>query len=88
VYISTEWEDVTIYCVGELRRYGDQVRSFAELEERDLLILVSMWNWTAGSRFRNAIVLADDQDFAKTGAQGGPQQSRDKAFIKKASALS
>lgn len=88
VYISPEWEDVTIYCIDELCRYSDQIRSFAEPEERDLLILVSTWNWTAGGTFSSAIVPAVNQDFAQTGALGGYKQPRPKSFIKHASALS
>lgn len=92
VYISPEWEEVIVYCVSELCRYSDQVRSFAEPEEHDLLILVSMWNWTKGTVFRNAIVAADDQDFTKKGAHGGnkkwPRRKRNKKFNKHAHGLS
>jgi hypothetical protein len=91
VYISPEWEDVTVYCVDELGRYGDQVRSFAKPEESHLLILVSTWNWTRGPKFRDAIVPAEDQDFTKAGSQGstyGLHSPRHTYFKKHAYALS
>lgn len=52
VYISTEWEDAVLYCVRELVKYGDEIRHLAVPEERELLILVSPLNWTAGSHAR------------------------------------
>jgi hypothetical protein len=46
VLISPEWEDLALYCVRSLVRYGDEVRQFAAPEERGLLILVSSLNST------------------------------------------
>jgi hypothetical protein len=46
VFISPEWEDLTLYCVRELIKYSDEVRRFAAPEEQGLLILVSRLNRT------------------------------------------
>jgi len=49
VHMSSEWEDVTMYCVKELIRYSDEVRDAAPKEVQHRLILTSRWNLTAGS---------------------------------------
>ena len=46
VLISPEWEDIALYCVRSLVKYGDEIRLHAAPEERGLLILVSRLNWT------------------------------------------
>lgn len=71
VYVSTEWEDVTLYCVRELIRYSDEVRHLAAVEERGLLILISRWNWTSGSAGRKGIVREKEMDLNRQGALGG-----------------
>jgi hypothetical protein len=48
VFISPEWEDVALYCVRTLIKYGDEIRPHAPPEERGLLILVSRLNSTYG----------------------------------------
>lgn len=88
VFISPEWEELVTYCVGELCRYGDVVREIAAPEERELLILVSTWNWTAGCKFGTAVVPAPDHDFTRRGAQGGPPTRRSPSFIRRARGLS
>lgn len=63
VYISPRWEDVVLYCVRELIRYGDQVRQYAPPGEEDLLILVSTWNWTRGAYASSADGCRASQEF-------------------------
>lgn len=53
VFVSPEWEDLTLYCVRELVNYGDEIRHLTAPEERGLLILVSGFNWTYGMYARN-----------------------------------
>jgi hypothetical protein len=48
VFISPDWEDIALYCVRTLVRYGDEVRQYAAPEERGQLILVSPLNSTYG----------------------------------------
>lgn len=48
VLISPEWEDVALYCVRSLVKYGDEIRHFAVPEEQGLLILVSPLKGTYG----------------------------------------
>jgi hypothetical protein len=65
VYISPEWEDLTRYCVGELVRYGDEVRHLVSSpEERELLILISGSTHTRGgpaSRAAEGVPFARDR---------------------------
>ncbi|MDQ3802758.1 MAG: hypothetical protein M3416_02755 [Acidobacteriota bacterium] len=65
-YVSPEWEDVVYYSVGELIRYGDEVREFAPPEERDLLILVSAWNWTKHSPSSTSMAPPSARNFSRT----------------------
>lgn len=74
VYISTEWEEIALYCVRELAKYSDEVRQFAAPEERHLLILVSTWNWTSCNFSRRARIADENQDFRRPGACGGVTQ--------------
>ncbi len=53
VYISSRWEEVALYCVRELVRYGDEIRRLAVPEERGLLILVSRLNLLSGVGVRS-----------------------------------
>jgi hypothetical protein len=71
VYISPQWEDIALYCVRELVKYGDEVRQFAAPEERHLLMLVSTWNWTSLNFSRRARIADENQDFRRLGACGG-----------------
>lgn len=48
VFISPEWEDVALYCVHTLVKYGDEIRRHVPPEEWGLLILVSRLNSTYG----------------------------------------
>lgn len=50
VFISPEWEDMALYCVRELVKYGDEVRHLASREEQARLILISQANLTKGQR--------------------------------------
>jgi hypothetical protein len=52
VYVSSEWEDLVLYCVREILRYGDMLRPYAGREECRLLILVSKLNFTRGVHAR------------------------------------
>lgn len=54
VFISSEWEDISLYCVRELVKYGDEVRHLAPPEERGLLILISTANATKGGHAMSA----------------------------------
>lgn len=70
VYISPEWEDLTSYCVRELIRYGDEIRQWASVDERELLILTSGWNWTRYGPARNCAITNDRIDFNTHTAAG------------------
>lgn len=77
VYVSPEWEDLALYCVRHLVAYSDTVRDFAAPEERDLLILTSTWNWTAGAFARRALPPGGGHDFTRCGgARGGRTRPR------------
>jgi hypothetical protein len=54
VFISPKWEDIALYCVHELIKYGDEVRHLAPPEERGLLVLVSRANTTKGEHVKSA----------------------------------
>lgn len=72
VYVSSEWEDLVNYCVGELIAYGDRVRHLASPEERDLLILVSQCERTKGTlRDENSI-----RDVPRCGRKRGEAGTR------------
>lgn len=51
--VSRGWEEVALYCVRELAKYGDEVRPFAPPEEQGLLILTSPLNLTRGCRYKH-----------------------------------
>lgn len=70
VYVSPEWEKLTMYCVQELIRYGDEVRHLALEEEQDLLILISPWNWTRGGGAKKGIVREEGVDWTLQRASG------------------
>lgn len=77
VHISSEFESLATYCVRELIRYSDEVREFAQLAERNLLILVSTWNMTGGYFMHSPPVPIGSLDFTrKGGVQTGTQKRR------------
>jgi hypothetical protein len=83
VYISPEWEELAVYCVRELIRYGDEVRRLAAESEQPLLILASTWNWTRTAFARRSIPVGDDHDFSLLGAHGGKDRGPRSRRIKK-----
>jgi hypothetical protein len=87
VYISPAWEDVVYYCVRELVRYGDEVRKFAAPEERDLLILISTWNWTTGAHAHDEAIPDSSQDLAQA-VQDWRPVNRSRLMNKRATGLS
>lgn len=77
VLVSPEWEDLVLYCVRSLVKYGDEVRQFAAPEERGLLILVSFLNSTnwVGRNYRSyeetiTLVKSPDRGENKNAAVG------------------
>jgi hypothetical protein len=88
VYISHAWEDLAIYCIHNLIRYGDEVRQFAAPEEKELLILVAPWNLTWGYFANASPVNEEGLDFTRQGGVKGGYQKRDLARIKGTTALS
>jgi hypothetical protein len=77
-YISPQWEDLVLYCVRQLIRYSDEVREFAAPEERDLLILTSRWNLTAGNWATNFLskLVREPQEFTASGMPVGLSEQR------------
>jgi hypothetical protein len=55
VYISQEWEDVVKYCVGEIIRYGDEIRDTTISSVQRYLILISRRNLTSGPEAARAL---------------------------------
>ena len=61
VFVSPEWEDIALYCVRELVKYGDEVRHLAAGQERGHLILISTVNSTKSGRHRDEPHASDEE---------------------------
>jgi hypothetical protein len=57
VYVSPAWEELVTYCVQELIRYSDLVRSQARPSEQHLLVLTARSLRTAGGSYPNGVAV-------------------------------
>lgn len=87
VYISPEWEELTIYCVREVLRYSDEVRHLAEPEDQGLLILISGWNWTSGGQAKKSSITEESIDFNAHVPSGNQRLPQDQHRRQRAIAL-